>query len=261
MDENEAYHSDTSRIGKSGLDLINKAPAKYWEKYLNPNREREKQTEALLIGSATHSLLFEPDKFPNEFVVSPSFSGEGSKKRREDFLQMNEGKKPISLDVYNDISRMVDSIRKHPLMSELLSGGVAEYRLDWQDDFTGAHCKCKPDFRNVNNGLIIDLKTTEDASEEGFQRSAWKYRYHVQSAFYEDGVRANFLPFNGFVFIAVEKEPPYLVNVYFADQDFVSLGRRQYQEDLETYMKCLQSGVWHGYSPEIKPLTPPHWAL
>lgn len=255
------YHADTSRIGKSGLDLINKAPAKYWEGYLNPNKEKEKQTEALLVGSATHSILFEPDKFVNEYVVSPTFSGEGSKKARENFIRMNEGKKPISLEDYNMISRMRDSIMKHPLADELLSTGIAEQRLDWQDQITGALCKCKPDFRNTNNGLCIDLKTTEDASESAFTHSAWKYRYSVQSAFYEDGIRANMLPFNGFVFIAVEKEPPYLVNIFFADEDFVHLGREQYIEDLHKYMSCLQSGKWHGYSPEIKPLTPPHWAL
>ena len=44
------YHTNTSRISKSGLDLINRAPAHYFERYLNPKAPPQKETPALIIG-------------------------------------------------------------------------------------------------------------------------------------------------------------------------------------------------------------------
>ena len=259
MDENEVYHNDTSRIGKSGLDLIAQAPAKYYAKYLDPNREREKKTPALITGSAMHTLILEPYKFSSEFAVMPEFSGEGMKKRKEAWEQNNVGKQPISMETYNQVSRMRDAAMSHPLVPELLSVGVVEQRMDWEDPATGALCKGKPDFRNTSSGLIIDLKSTEDASENGFTKSAYSFRYHVQAPFYTDGARLNGFNPTGFVFVAIEKEPPYLVNVYFADEQFMAHGRMVYQQDLETYMECVMTGKWPGYSPEIKPLSLPTW--
>lgn len=260
MDENAVYHSDTSRIGKSGLDLIAQSPAKYYAKYLDPNREREKKTPALITGSAFHTLVLESWKFQEQFAVSPNFSGDGSTKKKEQFKEANQGKDIITLETYETVSRMRDSVMKHPICKELLEIGAVEQRIDWEDAASGALCKAKPDFRNTKNRLIVDLKSTDDASEDGFAKSAYNYRYHVQSAFYTDGAFMNGLDPSGFVFIAVEKEPPYLVNVFFADDDLISLGRRTYHRDLETYMECVMSGNWPGYSPEIKPLRLPKWA-
>lgn len=254
------YHSDISRIGKSGLDLIAKNPAYYYAKYLDPNRERETQTPALVVGSAFHAMVLEPWKFKELFAVMPLFSGTGSVARKELWINDNRGKDFISLEAYDQISRMRDSIMKHPLVPELLEIGEAEQRLDWEEPGTGALCKAKPDFRNTKSGLIIDLKTTEDASEEGFGRSAYKYRYHVQAPFYCDGAFMNGLDPSGFVFIAVEKSYPYQVNVFYADEEFMALGRRTYMQNLETYMECKRTNSWPGYSPEIKPLRLPRWA-
>ncbi len=261
MDENEVYHSDTSRIGKSGLDLIAQSPAKYYAKYLDPNREREKKTPALITGSAFHTLVLESWKFQDEYAVMPNFQGEGSTSKKRDWMEEHAGKDFISLETYMQISRMRDSIMKHPLCDDLLSVGVVEQRLDFEDFETGALCKCKPDFRNTQNGLIIDLKTTEDASEQGFAKSAYNYRYYVQAPFYLDGAVQNGLAPTGFVFIAVEKDPPYLVNVFHTDDDLMNLGRVTYRRDLEMYMQCVMSGDWPGYTPDIKRLTLPRWAV
>lgn len=261
MDDNTMYHSDVSRIGKSGLDLVAKAPAYYYAKYLDHNREREKQTKALAKGSAFHTIVLEPEKFQNEYAVAPEFSGKGSVAKKDAWIEQNFEKKILSIDEYNSISRMRDAIYKHPLGREILSIGVTEQRIDWKDDVTGALCKAKPDFFNTSTKLLVDLKSTEDASENGFSRSSFKYRYHVQAPFYFDGAVHNGYNPQGFVFIAVEKEPPYLVNIFFADSIFMEFGRDVYRKDLTTYLECLHSGVWPGYSSEIKPLQLPRWAL
>jgi exodeoxyribonuclease VIII len=261
MDTNKMYHQDTTRISKSGLDLITKAPAYYYAKYLDPNRVPEERTEALINGHAAHGQILEPDKFAHQFIVQPKFSGTGSVAKRAEWEAQHADKEIITLKTYNMITSMRSSVQAHPVARELLSTGEAEKTLTWMDPLTGAPCKSRQDWFNDSNRLIVDLKSTEDASDEAFRRSAFKYRYHVQAAFYLDGARACGLDPQGFVFIAVEKKPPFLVNVFYADEEFIEAGRQAYRNDLEIYMHCVRTGVWPGYEPTIKPLSLPAWAI
>lgn len=260
MNENEAYHADTTRVSKSGLDKIHKAPAYYHERYLNPDRAPEKRTAALVDGAAFHTVTLEGDKFKDEFVIQPKFSGTGSQAARDGFIASNQGKDIIDMETYNSVSRMRDAVMAHPIASELLSSGMVEKRLDWDEPISEAPCKIKPDFISTGKGnVIVDLKSTEDASSEAFGRSAYTYRYHVQAPFYVDGAAQNGIKAEAFVFIAVEKSPPYLVNVFFATADSMDLGRREYIDDCKVYQECKRTGIWQGYSQEIKPLNLPGW--
>ena len=71
---NEAYHSDVSRISKSGLDLIAKSPAHYYAKYLDPNREASQPTPAMRMGAITHSYILEPNQFSSNYVIAPELN-------------------------------------------------------------------------------------------------------------------------------------------------------------------------------------------
>jgi exodeoxyribonuclease VIII len=259
MTENEKYHLDTTHISKSGLDLIRKAPAKYWEKYLNPNKEIQPRNDDFAIGSAFHSIILEPELFKDEFVIHQPFIGEGSQKRRQQLIEMNPGKELLSIKDYDKINYMHDAVMNHPIASKLFLKGFAEKIFKWTDPHTNVKCKIKPDFFNTERNFIVDLKTTDDASQNGFERSSFKYRYHVQSSFYYDGMKQNGINVDAFIFVAVEKEPPYLVNVFFAPQNSLDFGRETYIEDLQTYANCKNTGIWHGYSEEIKPLNLPSW--
>ena len=62
MKSNLEYHLDTTRISKSGLDLIQKSPAHYYYRYLSGQHE-ERSSKALEIGSAVHAAVLEPELF------------------------------------------------------------------------------------------------------------------------------------------------------------------------------------------------------
>lgn len=65
------------------------------------------------------------------------------------------------------------------------------------------------------------------------------------------------------IFIAVEKEPPYNVELYELDDEAIEAGRQEYLKDIETYKECLKTDTWHGYTTEqkINILSLPAWAL
>lgn len=276
---NEQYHADTSRISKSGVDEINRSPAHYYNKYLDPNRLRKPPTEAFRRGSIFHKLVLEPDDFKNEYVILPAsapayptetqWKAENpSKETRQaiEFWRQLTTSKPnhtmITIEEYELAQRMRDAVMRHTSARELFElQGVAEETILFTDPDTGAPCKCRPDWR-VRQGIIVDLKSTKDASPEAFGRAAYNYRYHVQSPFYVDGTNASFghEAVQEFVFVAVESEPPYGVGVYFIGKEDMELGRRDYKRNLATYVACKESGIWPAYSQAIEPLRIPTWA-
>src|SRR5690606_3181532 len=103
-------------------------------------------------------------------------------------LSIVGNKEIISLADYNYCLLIRDKVRAHPTASVLLASGYAEQTFQFIEPISGASCKFRPDWLNMQNGVIVDIKTTEDASPRGFARSVEKYRYHVQDAFYSDGL-------------------------------------------------------------------------
>ena len=59
---NAEYHA-LDYVSKSHLDEVNKSPYHYWDKYINPNRVIQEPTKQMILGSAFHSLVLEPELF------------------------------------------------------------------------------------------------------------------------------------------------------------------------------------------------------
>jgi hypothetical protein len=260
---NRDYHADTTRISKSGLDLFSQSPAHYWAKYLDPNRVPEQPTKALLTGQAVHAAILEPHKFHEDFTIMPAFNGRTNdgKDQKALWLASNGGKTVIDIETYELAMRLRDKVHGHKAAAELLRIGKAEQTIFFDEPESGAACKCRPDFL-TSDGIIVDLKTTMDASPEAFGRSAFKYRYHVQAAFYSHGFELDrgYSP-EAFVFIAVETSAPFEVAVYHADDNIVSLGRDTYMPELHRYAACARTGKWPGYGEGIQMLNLPGYAF
>ena len=87
-----------------------------------------------------------------------------------------------------------------------------------------------------------------NASPSAFGWSALKYRYHVQASFYMDAFYHKFGEYPaGFVFIAIEKEPPYAVAAYMTTPDMLERGGAAYMRNLQTLRRCLDTGEWPAY--------------
>ncbi len=271
---NEQYHADTTRISKSGLDLINKSPAHYYAKYLDPQRVIEPPTKSMILGTITHLAVLEPDHLEKNYFILNDFAkileiGGGNprnttkyKEWKDEQLELNKGKQHVMVEDFDTVRRMRDAVHNHKQAALFLKKGIPEQTIYWTDPETGVQCKCRPDFDSESSGCLVDLKSTQDASPRGFGNSSYKYKYHVQAPFYLDGYNTA-RPNNkkqGFVFIAVESAPPYNVCVYYIDNDGYSLGKQEYLRGLKTYKECLQTGIWGGYSDDILPLELPAWA-
>jgi exodeoxyribonuclease VIII len=268
--DNDAYHADVKRIGKSGLDLIARSPAHYWAKYLDPLRVREEPTKALLEGSFVHCAILEPQELANRYAVYPKIDRRTNAGKEEwnTFLTFNMGKTFIEQSTWDMGIAVAEAVKRHPIAGDLIrTDGIVEEPLLWTMPVTLSDgssqmvkCKAKPD-KLLSNGIIIDPKTTEDARPQEFAKSAFKYRYYVQAAWYYDGhLYATGKAPEAFIFIAVEKCAPYGISVLYATDEVLELGRKIYKRDLAVYAECLRNNVWPTYNPEAQPLTLPAWA-
>lgn len=257
---NAEYHCGPG-ISKSGLDLVHRSPMHYHAVVTSANDRTP--TAAQELGTAAHALILEPDVFADSYVLAPKFdrrTKEG-KSAAAEFDEENAGKICLQPEVWEQLHDMSNAVHAHPAASALLISvpGEAEKSVYWLDPQTGVLCRCRPDWWRDDN-VIVDLKTTEDASPEGFAKSMANYRYDVQAAYYLDGIhQATGTRPKAFVFIAVEKKPPYAVGVYVLDSESLELGRAQYQHDLRIFAECERTGEWPGYGDKIQTITLPAW--
>lgn len=254
---NAEYHAHPA-VSKSGLDQVRRSPLHYWNRYLNPDRVIEPPTAAMVLGSALHARVLEPQVFADEYIVAPEGIDRRTKEgklRWADFESEAEGRTVLKAEDAAQIEAMAAAVHAHPAARMILRlPGVCEQSYFWKDAATGEECKCRPDWHSDDRTIIADVKTTEDASPKGFARSVLKYRYHVQAAFYSQGIGAE-----QFLFIAVEKKPPFAVAVYVTPQELVERGAQEAAEDLRLLATCRADNAWPGYGDEIQALSVPKW--
>ena len=119
----------------------------------------------------------------------------------------------------------------------------------------------------VRQPVIYDIKVVQEGmgAREAFEKLAFERRYHVQAAYYMDGLNSMATPgdeVEAFVFFVVEREAPFLISRFEVpiNCELAEVGRAQYIQDLETFMDCKESGVWPGYPAGFQPLGLPGWA-
>jgi hypothetical protein len=217
------------------------------------------ETKALILGSAIHCATLEPESFDERYVVAPEGVGKQSKADKAIWAELDaSGKIALSFDDGEQVMSVAHSVLAHKTASRLLTNGNAEVAVFGEMD--GLNVKCKCDYLR-ENVAIIDLKTTEDASEKGFMKSVLNYGYHQQAAFYMDCLQSIGSPVEAFVFIVVEKSAPYAVGIYELDDTYIEMGRELNRRAMNTYRECLETGNWYGYSTNIELLSPPAWAI
>lgn len=261
---NDDYHRAPG-ISKSCLDKVARSPLHYYAHYLDPNRVKEPPTKAMIVGSAVHGAVLEPESFASAYVVAPDVNKRtnAGKAEYEAFCAEAAANGATVLDEgdYRQCVAIARAVRAHPYAAGLLKAGKAEQSFFATDPDTGALVKCRPDFLPESGIGIVDLKTCEDASPAGFGKSAANFRYYVQAAWYLDVMRAIYgeAP-ESFIFIAVEKAPPYAVAIYYCDEHHIALGREKARRELARIVECQAAGVWPDYGHEPMSLRLPAWA-
>lgn len=248
IETNAEYHGYRGAISKSRLANMAVCPAYFKWCEDNPSAP----SDDMVLGSAFHKIVLEPETFDDEFVVMPNFDRrtKDGKMQYALFVEQSNGKTVITQEQYETICGMRDSIMSNPYAKKLINGNI-EQSMYFTDDLTKVECKCRPDvWRKVADRVVItDLKSAKSVMPNDFMRDCVKYHYDLQTAMYRDGAsKVLGVPKDNidFVFIAVEKKPPYLLNIMQADTYVIQKGEADFREYIGTYAECKADGVFYG---------------
>ncbi len=159
---------------------------------------------------------------------------------------------------------MRDAIWDNELARSLLqSEGTRELSVFWHDAM-GVFGRARFDHVawELDDGTIVDIKTTEDASEVAFEKDIYKYGYHMQGAWYLRAAASLGMPIKNYAILAVEKKPPYCLGLYTVTSGAIEAGWDQLLPAVELFARCVERNEWPGYkaSRKVVPIALPHWA-
>jgi exodeoxyribonuclease VIII len=118
--------------------------------------------------------------------------------------------------------------------------------------------------------VIVDLKTAESVAFEDFARSAARYQYHVQAAFYRhiESLATQSFSEKAFLHVVVESSPPYDCAFWELDEAALDAGKARWQKGLDLWAMCRHANRWPGVGWDwgesdyrIEKLSLPRWAL
>lgn len=250
---NLEYHSSPELSRSTAWNLITTCPARVIHDKRNPGSS----SSALILGNGFHSATMEPKLFEEEYEIKPSqIDGKSAltKHYKEKFSEMQEddtSKTWLSRSEWEMCSDMADSANSNPWFKRTLESGKFIIEGTGFFECEGVKCKVRPDLYDPETGVIIDLKSTQDASPRGFRSSVRKFGYDFQVAFYMEGLRRMGLKATAFIFLAVEKKAPYLSAIYQINGMDIERQSRQMLKACQIWANCSATETFPGYSEEV----------
>ncbi len=245
----EAYHADEA-ISRSNIMTFKKTPKHYWYERYSGRCKASTPTEEMILGNAVHTFVLEPGQFHKRYYIWQK-QNKTTKAGKASWLEAStiaaeNNLTIINSEQYNQIQEMYASIMGNQVAKDLVEGGKYEQSLFWIDNDTGLACKARPDI--WQHGFVGDLKTCNTAAPRAFERAIHDYGYHIQAAMIQEAIKScTGELINDFVFIAIEKTPPYAVCCYGLDSIALEVGSAIFHETLNNIKHCMDIGEWPSY--------------
>ena len=208
------------------------------------NREL-KETPAMRFGTAVHSAILEPQKFKSDYDKTDL------RRNTKAYKELDDSKLWLSSSEWSSIEGIKRSISRNVAASDELSK-CAHFEQEVKGVIKGVEFRGFVDA--MSQDTIIDLKTTQDASPDGFSRSVYNFNYHLQAAIYLELTGAK-----KFYILAVENQSPYPCTIYELSQEAIDSGRAMLEKGIALFKDW--DGISRGYeNHNFLKLDLPRWA-
>lgn len=244
---------------QSHLKSILKSPAHY-ESAKNHSLI---PTPAMEMGTALHCRVLDGEKaFQASYVMRPEGMSLATKEGKD--WKKSVGKKKILTtggkdDPWNAVQGMTESLRKLDWFSGSDRNYIKHNEVSIYWDWLGVRCKARLDRVLVDEGIVLDLKTTDSVEYSMFQKKVVALGYDFQSSYYTKAAEAAFGKKFRFIFVAVERKAPYCVAMYEASPEMMAEGLSKNIGALRTYSTCSSLDLWPAPEPKLQVLDYPRW--
>lgn len=236
------FHEKTPRHARAAMDGRAKEPS-----------------AAMRFGSMIHTAILEPEKFQAKYVESEyeKFQSNAAKAYRASLRE--QGIEPVNKEYMDAASDIALSVLTHDDAGKMLKHRTdTELSVIWTDKATGLRIKARIDVLiQRGGGLLVDLKTTANASLRPFQGTIQTLGYYRKMALYREGLFAHGIEVAGAAIIAVEGDEPYVPAVYTLSERSLIRGEDEVRELKKLFAGCQAAGKWPGYP--TKEIDLPDW--
>lgn len=260
------YHADpcpapslSSSIAKI---LLAQSPLHAWHAHprLNPDFKPE-ESEAFDLGKAAHALLLEGDD-RMQVIDAENYRTKAAQEARD--AARAAGKYPVLAAQYADVLAMrqaaLEAIEQCSDLSGMkMADGKPEQTVIWQEG--GAWLRCRPDFLTDDRKIVLDYKSTTDATPATFQRQMVRMGYHFQEAFYSRGIAAVTGEAPAFVFLAQENTAPYRCSFHACGPSLRQIADAEIDRAISVWTRCMETGKWPSYRLDIHYAEAASWQI
>lgn len=227
--------------------------------------EHPKVTDPLILGTAGHVAVLEPERFSKQFAVWDRRTEAGAMAPRrgqywDAFIRDQHGKTIITVDQHALVTAIAAAVHGDPVTAPYLEAGEPEVAMTWHK--WGRHCKARVDWMTRVGGepVLVGLKTARDCRPFLFGAQAAKLGYHLQWGFYQNGfavIREGERP--RMIEIVVESAPPHAVVVYRIPDDVLLQGEEEFLQLITVLDRCERDDEWPGPAMTEQVLSLPSW--
>ena len=250
-------------VSNSMLNVLARSPQEFYQRFVQCSWPEEESSRALALGSALHCKVLEPERFSDRYILAPRVDGrtKEGKAARAALAEAAGDRTIIDEETHELVSAMARAIIDHDDAADLLApghGGIVERPILW--GWNDASCAGTPDLICLDRRLIVDVKTTQDASPDAFATSLVKFGYHRQAAYYCRGVEEVYGETCRFVFVVVCSNRPHDVAVYELSMSAIDQGQAEVMSLLDEYKRRMESRDWKSaWSRGVIELSLPKW--
>lgn len=245
----DAEYRASTGLSQSAVKDFLKSPAHYLEAINN----KSDPTDAMQFGTAFHAEMLQDDpKF--FYAVKQKVDGrtKDGKAYNEQFAELNAGKAVINTDDEIKIQGMKDAILRHPLAGALTRSlthkEVSVFGTAVTAEGYDVRLKGLIDGYIEDEGYIVDYKSCEDASPQGFKKAIREYGYAIQDVQYSWLLDNAGKKVKRFFFICAEKKPPYAVGVYWIKAESLCRMFGIWQSAINRFSICEADNTYPAYS-------------
>jgi hypothetical protein len=246
----EKTYREAEGLNKSLLVPFMRSP----KHYLQAINEPKKATESMNLGTALHAEILRPDEAKSVYAVMKKVDRRktADKEYATQFAAENYGKAIIDEEQKKVVDAMREAVMSHPSARQYIERAThreqamfAEYRATNIDHIFPV--KAMADGIIENEGIIFDIKTTDNAVD--FSKKVRAFRYDIQQIHYQFIGVHNGIPPKKFPFIVVENTPPYGVVICNLKSDSLARTADEWIAAMEFYAHCHQKQDFNiGYS-------------
>lgn len=245
----EDYHADKSWFSSTGLKHAKRSMKEF--KYFLDGKLDSGRKQCFDFGNAFELALLSPEEYKSKVVdesviMDELFDSEKPRatKRYKEWVAGQDGKYIISIEDKITIEEMLVSCSSDKTISRLIENIEYNYSLCWVSD-DGLQLKARPDICKAKKNVVVNLKTTTDASPSSFSKDMVNFDYPFQATHEIEGcLRSGFMDsVDNYYWLVVEKNRPHNAVLY----EFMPEDRQACKFAYDEVMSRVARAVHHNH--------------